>query len=200
MKPDMTRGQQAGMIGQEMQAEGQGQESGGLTITSDLMKKQIYEKLKDPKYKKMVDFSKYDLDRIVYAGLKVMFSQETHQLMLDEINRTDIPIEDRLGNGIASLMFILFDQSKNKMPQGAIIPAGSILLAKAAEFVDQTGLAEVTDDTYADAAETMTTVIMGKFDPIYAEKIGKAKAGLPLEAQLPTEAPEAGLIAQAQGR
>ena len=193
MEPDAKMGQPAGMIGQEMQAEGQEQESGSLTITSDLVKKHIYEQLKDPKDRAIID-------RIVYAGLRVMFSKETHQLMLDEINRTDIPIEDRLGNGIASLMFILFDQSKNKMPQGAIIPAGSILLAKAAEFVDQTGLAEVTDDTYADAAETMTTVIMGKFDPIYAEKIGKAKAGLPLEAQLPTEAPEAGLIAQAQGR
>lgn len=101
-------------------------------------------------------------ERVVVAGMKVMFSKQTHGIMLKEI-QTPGPVPERLGKGVAGLMLTLFMQSNKTMPPQVIIPAGVYLLAQAADFVEQTGLMQVSDKDIGDGIEVMISIILEKF-------------------------------------
>lgn len=101
-------------------------------------------------------------ERVVIAGMKVMFAKETHRIMLKEMQKPG-PIAERLGNGIAGLMLLLFKESNNTMPPQVIIPAGMELLMQAVDFMRQTGMEKPTNEDIGNAIQTMITVIMQKF-------------------------------------
>lgn len=101
-------------------------------------------------------------ERVVLAGMKVMFSEQTHKLMLDELQRQG-PVAERLGKGIAGLMLMLFKESNGTMPPQVMIPAGMDLLVQAADFINQAKLETVTNQNIGDASEVMIGVLMDKF-------------------------------------
>ena len=96
--------------------------------------------------------------RVVIAGMKVMFDKQTHQMMLKEL---DAPgdIVQKLAEAATRLMIMLFHNSNGSMPQDLIIPAGGILIAKACEFLNQTG-ETVTEQQFGQAMTAMTKLIM----------------------------------------
>ena len=101
-------------------------------------------------------------ERVVIAGMKVMFSKETHQFMLKEIQGQG-PVAQRLGQGIAGLMLMLFKESNETIPPEVIIPSGLELLMQAVQFVREARLAEVTNKDIGDAMEIMMRMILEKF-------------------------------------
>ena len=101
-------------------------------------------------------------DKVVIAGMKVMFSKETHRIMLKELQRGG-PLADRLGKGIAGLMLLLFKESNETMPPAVIIPAGLELLMQAVDFLRKAGLEKVTNQDIGDGMEQMVTTIAQKF-------------------------------------
>lgn len=101
-------------------------------------------------------------DKTVIAGMKVMFSKETHRIMLKELQRQG-PLGDRLGKGIAGLMLLLFNESNKTMPPAVIIPAGIELLMQAVDFLRKTGLEKVTNEDIGNGMEQMITIIAQKF-------------------------------------
>jgi hypothetical protein len=101
-------------------------------------------------------------DRVVLAGMKIMFSKESHQAMLKELQRGG-PIADRLGKGISGLLLMMIKESNYTMPPAVIIPAGIELMMKAVEFLRNTKLAEINNQDIGNAMELMVTTIMGKF-------------------------------------
>lgn len=111
-------------------------------------------------------------DRVVIAGMKVMFSQESHKLMLKELQRKG-PVAEKLGSGIAGLMLILFKESNETLPPAVMIPAGLQLLMQAVDFMRQTGLEKVTNKDIGDAIEIMVVTLMKKFgvQPEQMEKL-----------------------------
>jgi hypothetical protein len=118
-------------------------------MNADLLQKNISAKL-DPAKQNA-------LERIVLAGMKVMFSPQTHQMMLQELDGPG-DIVTKLAEGIAKLMGLLFQQSKGSMPGDLLIPAGGILMAKACEFLNLSGT-PVTDDQMGQAMVKMTQII-----------------------------------------
>lgn len=141
-----------------------GETGGKFTITADLVSKHIVEKMKPDDVAAM--------QRVVNAGMKVLFSKETHSQIFDGIRPADqVPIADELGAGATNIMLILFKESKNSIPAQLIIPAGAILLAKACEFINETHLAVVTDDDYADAMQMFSASIVHSLDPSFKGKI-----------------------------
>lgn len=98
------------------------------------------------------------LDRIVLAGKKAMFSQKSHKLLLEQLQGPGT-IDMKLGQGIAGLMALLAQESKNSLPPNLLIPAGMILLAVAADFLKQSGT-EVSDQDIASGVRIMTTAIL----------------------------------------
>lgn len=101
-------------------------------------------------------------ERVVIGGMKVMFSKESHQFMLKEMQGQG-PVAQRLGQGIAGLMLLLFKESNETIPPEVIIPAGIELLMQAVDFVRETGMGEITNKDIGDAMEIMMRMILEKF-------------------------------------
>lgn len=144
-----------------------------------IFEKNVYDKI-DPK-------DKGALQRVVVAGQKVMFSKETHQYMLEALDKEG-QVADKLAIGIVQLMKMLFAQSKGTMPPQIIIPAASILLVKAAEFVDKTE-GGMTIEVFGDALKLAVVGIREEFS-----KAGKQ--GQPSQSPEASQPAPQGLINQ----
>lgn len=103
------------------------------------------------------------LDRVVKAGHELMFGKDTHNKIMDGLEGSQ-DIGGDLGSGAANMMMLLFKQSGNTIPGDVIIPAGVILLARAGEFFNESGI-PITDDDFEEAVHTFTTLTIDKLDP-----------------------------------
>ena len=152
---------------EEETAEGENQEEsqGQLTVTAEQVGAEVMKQL-DQNQQSVVK-------QIVNAGMKLLFDKETHNALFDSIRPEDeVPLADELGSGATNLMLMMHQKSKGSMPPEAIIPAGAILLAKACEFIDQSGMAPIDDQTYSDAMELFTVAIQDKLNPNFRQENG----------------------------
>lgn len=101
-------------------------------------------------------------ERVVIAGMKVMFSKESHRVMLKELQREG-PLDQRLGKGMAGLMLLLFKESNGTMPPAVIIPAGVKLLMEAVDFMRDTGIDNPTNAEIGNGMQIMIAIILEKF-------------------------------------
>jgi hypothetical protein len=101
-------------------------------------------------------------DRVVLAGMKMMFSKESHGAMLRSL-QGEGSLGEKLGKGIAGLMLIMVKESNATMPPAVIIPAGIALLMQAVDFMKKTGVAKPTNQDVGDGMEIMITTLMEKF-------------------------------------
>jgi hypothetical protein len=97
--------------------------------------------------------------RIVAAGMKVMFSQQTHELMLQTINKPGDMIEN-VADGVAELMILMYKQSRGTMPVDAAIPASVILLCHALDYMAKAGKIQISNDVVAQATKAMMAYLM----------------------------------------
>lgn len=135
---------------------------GKLTLTPEAIQAKLN---LDAKQKPM-------LQRIVVAGMKVMFDPKTHQLMLDSLNGPG-PLGQKLGQGIAGLMGVLVRESQGSMPPDLLIPAGLVLMGHAADFMAKAGM-PVTDQDVGQGMEVMIDTVLraNKIDPARVDAIG----------------------------
>lgn len=75
-------------------------------------------------------------DKVVDAGMKIMFDKSTHHLMQEQM-AAEGAMDDKLAEGVANLMTMLIQNSSGAFPQQLIIPAGIELLLHAADFAAQ---------------------------------------------------------------
>lgn len=101
--------------------------------------------------------------RVVKAGMRVIFSKETHDDVIDMISQNEGDIGEALGQQIASLMVLLYEKSNKTMPGEVIVPAGVYLLAEGAEFLEQVTGEEIDPSVIAVAMQTMINSLMGAF-------------------------------------
>ena len=132
------------------------------------------------------------MDKVIVAGMKVMFSPETHQLALKEIEGDDMP-ED-VGRGVANLLMMLFQESRGTMPMEAGIPGAVVLCIEALEFLEKAGAIEVTKETVARSVQSLFTYVM-QGAGISKEKMG----GMMAAAKQGQAGGPQGLVGQAQG-
>jgi hypothetical protein len=92
--------------------------------------------------------------RVVKAGMRVMFSEQTHDMMIEQLSQEG-DLADNVGNAIAGLMLLLYQKSNKTMPGEVIIPSGVYLLAEGAE--------KITPDVMAKAMQVMVDVLMKSF-------------------------------------
>jgi hypothetical protein len=76
--------------------------------------------------------------RVVLAGKKILYGKET-QGMVQEFMATDAPIEEKLGTGIANVLVMMDNQAQGNIPKDVMIPAGTVLLFDAADYLRQSG-------------------------------------------------------------
>lgn len=101
-------------------------------------------------------------ERVVLAGMKVLFSKESNQLIMKEIEQPG-PVPKRLGEGVAGLMMLLFKESNQTIPPQVIIPAGTELLMQVVDFVKKAGLMEVSDQDIGAGMELMIAAVLKQF-------------------------------------
>jgi hypothetical protein len=101
-------------------------------------------------------------ERVVIAGMKVMFSKESHDFMLRQLQQGG-SLGEKLGKGVAGLLLVLFKQSNETMPPQVIIPAGVELVAQAADFLKEAGMEQPTNDDIGQGIQIMISIILEKF-------------------------------------
>lgn len=77
-------------------------------------------------------------EKVVLAGKKVLYSKET-QSVVSRFLDADMPVANKLGEGIANLVVMLDNKSNGAIPKDVMIPAATVLLFDAADFLKQTG-------------------------------------------------------------
>lgn len=98
--------------------------------------------------------------RVVQAGMKIMFSEDTHDIMIQELQKEG-DISENIGNGIAALMSLLYEKSNGTMPQEVIIPAGIYLLSKGAEFIEEVTGQDITPNIISEATDILVEKLVG---------------------------------------
>lgn len=112
--------------------------------------------------------------RVVTAGMKVMFSEQTHDMMIEELSQEG-DLTQRIGEAIAGLMLLLFEKSNQTMPLEVMVPAGVYLLGQGGDFIEKVTGEEVTPDIVAGAMQVMIEAIATKFG-IDPQKLYQASA------------------------
>jgi hypothetical protein len=141
------------------------QEGGELTIDADQIAAEAMKEL-EPNMQQA-------LKQTVNAGMKLLFDKQTHNQLFDSIRPEDeVPLENELGAGATNLMLLMYQQSKQQMPLEVIVPAGAILLAKACQFISESGMAEVTDEVFSESFQIFAVSIQDKLNPNFREENG----------------------------
>jgi len=106
-------------------------------------------------------------ERVVLAGMKLLFSKETNKAVVGVLQNQDGDLAQRLGKSIAGLLAELYRKSNQTMPPQVIIPAGVELLMQAADFIRKSKIEPINNKIIGDAMDTMVTTVlqMFKLDP-----------------------------------
>jgi len=91
-------------------------------------------------------------DKVVTAGMKIMFDKSTHHLLLEQM-QAEGEVSDKLAEGVAALMAMMLKNTKGAFPQQLIIPAGIELMLHAADFIAQGGGETVTAEDMGAAVQ-----------------------------------------------
>lgn len=128
--------------------------------------------------------NKEALDQVLEQGMKLLFSKETHDKLFSQIRPEDqIEIADELGTAATNIMLIMYQKSGNSIPPEVIIPAGTVLLARAVDYINEAGIAQVSDEQFGDALNIFVDVIQAKLDPEYEQRMKAGSEGMPQEGE-----------------
>lgn len=100
-------------------------------------------------------------DKIVLAGMKVIFSKDTHGPLMQGLKESQEPIKTAV-EGVIGLLGILFKESRNTMPVGPMILAGQSLMMEVLDFMEQGGMIEVTPDVLGEATQLYIETLLPK--------------------------------------
>jgi hypothetical protein len=101
------------------------------------------------------------VQKIVMAGLKIMYDPQTHFMMVHTI-KTNADPSEAAGMGVTQLITIMYKQSKGTMPIDAIPLAAVLLVCDALDFMEKAGVCKVTPDILARATQTVIAYLMQK--------------------------------------
>jgi hypothetical protein len=121
------------------------------------------------------------VDRVVAAGLKMMFSPELRQELMQAV-QSEEPAPKVLAENITGLMLTLDQKSGGGgIPNGAIFPAAVKLLGEGAEVMVEAGK-PVSQADYNDAALMMFALLGQKMGGTGEQILGVAAESMPGQA------------------
>jgi hypothetical protein len=144
---------QEGPAEEQVEDQAEGETESGEESTGKLTPQSVREKLELPPELKEA------YERVVLAGMKVMFDPQTHEMALKAI-QGEGPVEQRLAQGIAGLMGTLIDQSNQTMPPQVVIPAGIELLVAAGDYLRESGADPITDEQIGEAMAQFVQIVL----------------------------------------
>ena len=93
-------------------------------------------------------------ERVLTAGKKTMYAPETAEAVQGLILDDEVPMKNKLGEGIANLVVMLDNQGNGTIPKDVLIPVGVTLMFEAVDYMYECGL-EATAEELADGLELM---------------------------------------------
>lgn len=102
------------------------------------------------------------IQQIVKAGKQVMYSESTRHMLLNQFKRGGDPAEV-VGEAIAKLMGILWRESKGTIPMQAAAPAAAMLLCEGMNFLEESGVLQVTPELLANSTKAMSANLLQLF-------------------------------------
>jgi len=182
----------------EMEAQGQAQEQQPPQPAQDApLSQQVKAQIKVPQELRGA------YEKIILAGMKVMFSKETNQMAMQSM-QGDGPVEQRLAKGVTDLMTILWKESNESLPPQLILPAAVELTTEAADFLNEAGQEEITVQQIGEAIRLMIGLLMQRFG-VNEETVKQGAQGAQGQQGQPPQQPpqqppaERGLIGGAMG-
>ena len=100
-------------------------------------------------------------DKIVMAGTKLMYSQQTHKMLMEGFDQAPDKIKSA-AEGMVGVLGLLYKQSRNTMPVVPMIQAGMALLLDALDFLEQAGFIQVTAQELGKATKDYMDAILPK--------------------------------------
>lgn len=151
-----------------------GGNSAGANTLNDPILKQIEQGIEE----KIPPQMKSAYLAIVVAGMQIMFSKETSQL-LDRTLEMPGDMVSNISQGIAKLMGLIYNESKKGGGQGMdvrmAVPAAITLLCQALDYAEHAKSLQVTPEIAANATKQATMATLKMFG-IGEDKVNKAIA------------------------
>lgn len=142
------------------------------------------------------------MERIVIAAKKLAYSEEMKPQFEEQFGPGN---PDPMGEKLASAAFViigsLFGESNGTLPPQLLVPAGVFLITDLADFIEQSGMAEVEDKELGQAMEMYIGFLANSLDGVQAQpQQGKTQPGPPaMSTPAPAASPQpAGLISGQQ--
>lgn len=176
----------------EQLPENQGQQ-GGLSFTAQ----QIEDGLRQQFEGDELD----DLDQLVSAGHKLIFGKDTHYQILDGFKATEgEQLAMELAQGAIGLTGIIMQESGGTVPPQLIGSAATILMARVAEFLNESGMANVTDEVFEEAMHAYSVKLMADNDPEFARQAGGMQQEQPVQQPVQQQPAQAGGLLSRGGK
>lgn len=99
------------------------------------------------------------LKKTVSAGLMVMYSPQSHDMMVKQMQQPGEPTE-LAGEGTAKLMGLLYTESRQTMPMKVLFPAATVLLCEGLDFMEKSGKIQITNDTVSAAMTSLSSNLL----------------------------------------
>jgi len=111
-------------------------------------------------------------ERVVTAGMKMMYAEENAEMIQGLILNDEVPVANKLGEGIANLLVMMDNQGNGTIPKEILIPVGVTLMFEAADYLYEVGV-EVTEQDLGTGLELMIEGIFVGYgiDPAQIEKV-----------------------------
>lgn len=141
-------------------------------------------------------------NRIVAAGMKIMFSPQTGKKIFAGALQGDVP--KRLSLITAAVISMINSESKGSMPKQPAIPAAATLLLNALDMAATAKAIKIDPQTVMTALNTLKTIIqqqlaIGSANDIKAQQGVSTQAATPQTQPVQQSQPQGGLINAAQG-
>jgi len=123
---------------------------GPVDVDSIIAKIQV-----DPKFKSIYD-------KAVISGMRIMFSKDSHQMLLDQLQKPG-ELPQKIAEGITTLVYMLWTQSNQTLPPQIIAPVTVTLTLKAFDFLQKSGDPDASAEDLGEAMDATIDMVMGKF-------------------------------------
>lgn len=98
------------------------------------------------------------IQKLVEAGKKIMYSDQTRQMVMDQMKQGTDP--ESIGAGVAKLGGLLFVESKRTAPFEALSPAMVLLLMEVLGFLEEAGAVQVTPEFVAQCTQALGSAVL----------------------------------------
>ena len=103
------------------------------------------------------------LQKVVLAGMKLMYDEKSFKLFKNGISNTKVPLPERLAMETAGLMKMLMDKAQNRIPPDVLPAAAAMLLMEMAKFIKDAGIEDFTQEDIQKALQIMLKLMKQVF-------------------------------------